>query len=304
MADRLDELDVLIAVVEAGSLRGAAARLRRSPAAVTRAVAQLEDRLQRRLLDRTTRRLSVTQAGHDAYAAALKMSEAWRALAAVPLDQPVRGLVRITAPVVLGQMVVAPALDAFLAKWPEATGELLLNDRYLDFIEHGLDAAVRIGHLPDSSLKALRVGSVRWVTLASPAYLAANGMPRTPGELSDHATIAESVRAGRPAWTYAATSAAGGRVETVALAPRLMSDDIVVQLQAARAGHGIVRVLTYHAAADLRSGALVRILRGYEPDDLPVQVVTAAGRHADQRARAIAEHLVAHLRSVFSGDLR
>ena len=303
MADRLDELEVLIAVVEAGSLRGASARLRRSPAAVTRAIAQLEDRLQRRLLDRTTRRLSVTEAGREAYDAALRMSEAWRALAAVPLDQPVRGLVRITAPVVLGQIFVAPALEAFLSKWPEASGELLLNDRYLDFIEHGLDAAVRIGHLPDSSLKAQRVGAVRWVTLASPGYLAANGVPATPAALSEHATIAESSRAGRPAWTYAA-SAAGNKAETVALTPRLMSDDIVVQLQAARAGHGIVRVLTYHAAADLGSGALVRLLRDFEPDDLPVQVVTAAGRHADQRARAIAEHLVAHLRAAFATKLR
>lgn len=296
MSDRLDELDVLIAVVEAGSLRAAALRLRRSPAAVTRAIAALEDRLQRRLLDRTTRRLAVTEAGRAAYEAGLGMSEAWRSLASVPPDQPVRGLVRITAPVMLGQLYVAPALDAFLSKWPEATGELLLDDLHLDFIEYGLDAAVRLGHLADSSLKAQRVGGVRWVTVASPAYLSERGVPAAPSDLAGHATITESARSGRPSWTYAPRAAAGGRGETIALAPRLMSNDIQVQLGAARAGRGIARVLTYHAAADLASGTLVRILRDREPDDIPVQVVTSGGRYADQRSRAIADHLVASLR--------
>ena len=290
--DRLDELDILVAVVETGSLRGAAARLRRSGSAVTRAIATLEDRLGRRLLDRTTRRLSVTEAGHEAYSAAREMLATWKALAAQDKGAPVRGLVRLTAPVMFGQLFVAPAVDLFLQRWPEASAEMLLDDHYLDFIEHGLDAAVRLGNLPDSTLRAARVGAVRWVTVASPTYLAEHGIPQSPRDLASHVTIAESARSGRPNWSFARR----GQSETVMLEPRILSNDIQVQLAAARAGRGIARVLNYHAAADFKAGTLMRMLKGFEAAEIPVQVVSTGGRHVDGKTRAIVDHLVDTLR--------
>ncbi|MCR4268515.1 LysR family transcriptional regulator [Nitratireductor sp. ZSWI3] len=298
MSDRIDELDVFIAVVESGSLRAAAARLRRSPASVTRALAQLEDRLSRRLVDRTTRRLAVTEAGRAAYEAAIGMTAAWRALAAAPPAAPLRGLVRLTAPVLFGRRYVAPALDAFLLEWPAVTAELLLDDRHLDFIEHGLDVAIRLGALPDSSLRAQRVGGVRWIVVASPAYLAERGVPQKPQDLGGHAIIAESPRAGRPAWSFPA----GGRSETLAVEPRLLSNDIEVQIEAARNGRGMARVLSYQAADDLRSGALVRVLQRFEGDDIPVHLVTVGGRYRSNKTRAIANHLADHLRRVLAAQ--
>lgn len=290
--DRLDELEIFVAVVETGSLRGAAQRLRRSGSAVTRAVASLEDRLSRRLLDRTTRRLSVTEAGQEAYVAAQALAAGWKALAMTPLTAPVRGLVRLTAPVMFGQLFVAPAVESFLDTWPQVSADLVLADQYLDFIEHGLDAAVRLGTLPDSSLMAQRVGGVRWVTVASPHYLAERGIPQSPQELDQHASIVERPRGGRPAWTFGA----GERSLTVALTPRIVSNDIVVQLQAARAGHGIARVLTYQAAADLKAGRLIRVLKPFEGEDIPVQVVWSGGRHVDGKTRALVDHLIETLR--------
>lgn len=290
--DRLDELEIFVAVVETGCLRGAGLRLRRSGSTVTRAVASLEARLSRRPLDRTTRRLAVTAAGKETYEAALGLISGWKDLATVPLSAPVRGLVRVTAPVVFGRLFVAPAIGGFLTRWPEAAIDLQLDDDYLDLVEHGLDAAVRLGRLPDSSLVAQRVGAVRWLLLASPRYLAEHGFLNSPADLADHATIAEPARSGRPSWSFAR----GKETQTVALAPRIQSNDITVQLQAARDGHGITRALTYHAAAHLRDGTLVRILRNFEPEEIPVQVVSSGGRRKDGKTRAIVEHLVSHLR--------
>ena len=291
--DRLDELDVLIAVVETGSLRQAALRLRRSPAAITRALAQLEDRLSRRLVQRTTRRVAITAAGQAAYDDALRLTRLWRDLAAQPLAAPVRGLVRVTAPTVFGQRYVGAAMESFLERWPEASAEILLDDRYLDFIEHGLDVAVRLGRLPDSSLRARAVGAVRWVVVASPLYLVERGQPARPEAIADHDIIAESARAGAPAWSFS------GPVH-VPVRPRLMSNDIDIQLQAARAGRGLARFLSYQVAPDLAEGNVIRVLREFEPEDIPVHVVTEGSRHADGKVQAVADHLVDHLRPILA----
>jgi DNA-binding transcriptional LysR family regulator len=291
--DRLDELDVLIAVVETGSLRQAALRLRRSPAAITRALAQLEDRLSRRLVQRTTRRVAITAAGQAAYDEALRLTRLWRDLAAQPLAAPVRGLVRVTAPTVFGQRYIGAAMEGLLERWPEASAEILLDDRYLDFIEQGLDAAVRLGRLPDSSLRARAVGAVRWVVVASPLYLVERGQPTRPEAIADHDIIAESARSGAPVWSFS------GAVH-VPVKPRLMSNDIDIQLQAARAGRGLARFLSYQVAPDLAEGNLIRVLREFEPEDIPVHVVTEGSRHADGKVQAVADHLVDHLRPILA----
>lgn len=295
--DRLSELENLVAVVNAGSLRQAAARLRKSPASVTRALADLEARLGVTLVDRTTRRIAPTEAGLQLAEEARDILERYRLLSRDADARTVRGLVRVTAPPVFGRLHVAPAIRTFLEKWPEVSAEILLNDRYLDFIEHRLDVAVRIGSLPDSGLRARRAGTVRWLTVASPDYLAREGEPRHPAELSSRPTIVESWASGPPSWRFPID----GKEQPVRLEPRLIANDIDVQLDAARAGRGIARLLSYQAAADLESGALVRVLQRYEPPGIPVHVVMAGGRHVQGKTRALADHLYNVLRERLAG---
>ena len=187
--DRLDELAVLVAVVDERSLVAAARRLRRSPPAVTRALSALEDRVGARLVERTTRRLSPTEAGRKLADESRALLNAYDHAVAEISPAPIRGLIRITAPVQFGRRHVAPVVTAFLKRFPETQVELVLHDRHLDLIEQGLDLAIRIGALSDSSLLARRIGEVRRLLVASPGYLARRGTPTKPADLTDHDTI-------------------------------------------------------------------------------------------------------------------
>lgn len=280
--DRFDELTIFVAVVDAGSLVSAARRLRRSAPAVTRALNALEGRIGLRLVERTTRRLAPTEAG-------LALADRARALiseydqALVGLSQaPVRGVLRITAPVQFGRRHVAPIVSRFLNEYPEVRVELLLNDRNQDFIEEGLDLAVRIGPLADSTLVARQVGSVRRVLVASPAYLAQRGMPQTPSDLAAHDTIFGMARSPSREWRFGPST----QGVTVRLSPRLQVNDVETQLQAARAGRGIARPLSYQVTEELASGSLVRLLRAFEPEPLPVQLVTPSRDYRAPKVRA------------------
>ena len=170
--DRLDELAIFVAIVEAGSLVGASRRLRRSPPAITRALSSLENRLGVRLVDRTTRRLAPTEAGNLFAERARTLLAGYEEVLLGASQAPIRGVLRITAPVQFGRRHVAPIVSAFLNEYPDVGVELSLNDRNLDLIEEGLDLAVRIGPLADSSLVARQVGSVRRVVVASPSIAA------------------------------------------------------------------------------------------------------------------------------------
>jgi len=187
--DRLDELAIFVAIVEAGSLIGASRRLRRSPPVVTRALRALEDRIAVRLVERTTRRLAPTEAGNALAQRARALLADYDAALDGVAQAPVRGVLRITAPVQFGRRHVAPVVSVFLNEYPDVQVELTLNDRNLDLIEERLDVAVRIGALADSALVARQVGSVRRVVVASPEYLARRGEPRTPSDLATHETI-------------------------------------------------------------------------------------------------------------------
>src|SRR3954447_2924144 len=173
--DRLQELAVLVAVVDHGSLAAAARRLRRSPPAVTRALAALEDRVGARLIERSTRRLAVTEVGRAFAEQARSLLNAYDMAVGGITTTPLRGLLRVTAPLQFGRRHMAPLVTEFLDKYREIRLELILNDRNLDLIEEGIDVAVRIGALADSSLVARRVGEVRRILVASPAYLARRG---------------------------------------------------------------------------------------------------------------------------------
>lgn len=280
--DRLDELTSFVAIIESGSLVAASRRLKRSPPAVTRALGALEDRIGLRLVERTTRRLAPTEAG-------TALAERARALLA-DYDQalsgasqaPVRGVLRITAPVQFGRRHVFPIVSAFLNEYPDVRVELSLNDRNLDFIEEGLDLAVRIGPLVDSSLVARPVGSVRRVVVASPAYLARRGVPRTPSDLATHDTIFGMARSSAREWRFGPLQRGAG----VRLSPRLLVDDVETQLQAAQSGRGIARALSYQVTDQLSTGTLVRLLQEFEPEPLPVQLVTSSRSHLAPKVRA------------------
>ena len=224
--DRLDEFAIFVRIVEEGSLVRAAQRLRRSAPAVTRALAALEDRLGVRLIDRTTRRLAPTEAGRALYERARGVVESYEAATAGAREAPVRGLLRIAAPVQFGRRHVAPLAARFLDSHESVEIELLLNDRNVDLIEEGIDVAVRIGALADSSLVARPVGHVRRQWVASPAYLTRQGTPKVPADLAKHEALLGTSR-GAMEWTF------GGRRRGAPphLAGRLRVDDIETRLR-------------------------------------------------------------------------
>lgn len=298
--DRLDELAVLVAVIDHGSLVAAARRLRRSPPAVTRVLAALERRVGARLIERSTRQLSPTEAGRALAESSRALLGAYDAAVAGASSAPVRGLVRVTAPLQFGRRHVVPLVATFLERFPETQAELVLHDRHLDLIEEGLDVAVRIGTLSDSSLLARQVGQVRRVLVASPDYLARRGIPKRPEELARHDTIFGTGTQGLLEWRFRG----GGRSAVVRLVPRLLVNEVEAQLVAARAGLGIARLLSYQVADDLAAGTLVRLLQGFEPPALPVQLIAISRVHMPPKVRAFLDFAAARLArlSVIHGE--
>jgi DNA-binding transcriptional LysR family regulator len=292
--DRLEELATFVAVVEAGSLVAASRRLQRSPPAVTRALSALEDRMGVRLVERTTRRLSPTEAGIALADRARTLLADYERVLAGSSQAQVQGLLRITAPVQFGRRHVAPIVSAFLNAYPDVRVELRLNDLNLDLIDEGLDLAVRIGPLADSSLVARPVGSVRRVVVASPAYLAQRGVPLAPADLAAHDTIFGLARSTAREWRFGPSQ----RGAVVRLTPRLLVDDVDAQLQAARAGRGIARPLSYQVTEELADGTLLRLLQDFEPDPLPVHLVTLSRSYMAPKVRAFLELAVTTFRDV------
>jgi DNA-binding transcriptional LysR family regulator len=276
--DRLQELAVLVAVIDHGSLAAAARRLRRSAPAVTRALAALEHRIGARLVERSTRRLSVTEAGRAfgerARALLNEYDVAFNRLA----DTPLSGLLRVTAPLQFGRRHVAPLVIGFLESFREMQVELILNDRNLDLIEEGIDVAVRIGPLANSSLIAKRVGEVRRVLVASPAYLAKRGTPKKPADLAAHDTILGVARSEPSEWRFGSPK----RTTIVRLSPRLFVNETEARLVAVRAGQGITRLLSYQVSEELEAGSLIRLI-SCATSSLPPYQSILSRRAADRR---------------------
>ncbi len=296
--DRLDELATFLAILDTGSLTAAGRRLRRSPPAVTRSLAGLEQRLGLRLLERTTRRLKPTDAGRRLAEQARGLLAGYDALVAEAAGAAAApsGLLRVTAPVVFGRKHVAPIVGGFLGLFPAVRVELVLSDRNLDLVEESLDVAIRIGRLANSALMVRQVGAVRRVLVASPAYLAARGTPRRVEDLAAHDTILVASRPAPPEWRF---RGGGGRRERVArLAPRLIANDIEVALTVARVGGGIASALSYQVAEDVASGSLVRLLAAHKPPPLPVQLVMPNTRYRAPRVRAFLDYAASALGAV------
>lgn len=297
--DRLDALSVFVAVAEQESFVRAARRLGRSPAAVSRAVAALEERLGTRLLQRTTRAVSLTDAGRRHYErcrALLAEFEAIEAAATRERDEP-QGLLAITAPFIFGRLHVLPVATEFLRAYPHVTMRFFFFDRYVSLVDEGMDLGVRIGPLEDSSLRATKVGSVTRGLYASPDYLERCGTPKSPSELSRHdCIVVAGPAAGQQVWSFGQK----GARRAVTVSPRLSVTSIEASIDAALSGVGIARLLSYQTESLIREGRLTRILAAQEPEELPIHVVQPAGRHVPAKSRVFAERLVPALRAKFA----
>lgn len=289
--DRIEELAIFVAIVDAGSLAGAARRLRKSRPAVTRALAGLEERVGAQLIARTTRRLTPNDAGRALAATARRLLADYEAALGVAAAEPVSGLLRITAPLSFGRRHVTPLVSEFLDRYPQVQVELVLADRNLDLIDEDLQLAIRIGPLPNSGLLMRKVGEVRRILVAAPSYLASCPPLRRPADIAAHETIASVAANQTLTWRFGGQRSGSA----VVLTPRLIVNEIESVLIAARAGRGLARVLSYQAAEDLAAGTLVRLLPDFEPPPLPVQLLVPGGRQPSPRVRAFIDHAVARL---------
>jgi DNA-binding transcriptional LysR family regulator len=271
MVDRFESMSILVAVVEAGSFSAAARQLKIPLATVSRKVGDLESHLKTRLLHRSTRQLSLTEAGQSYVAACRRIieevGEAERA-ASGEYAAP-KGELVITAPIVFGRLHLLPVVADFLKAYPHIDVRMMLTDRVVPLLEEQVDVALRIGELPDSNFVAARIGTVRRVVCASPAYFAEHGTPTTPLELASHACITFEQMTSRQVWSFTS-----GKSEiTVPVHSRLAVSMAEAAIDAAVAGVGITRVVSYQMASALRAGALKIVLAPFEPAPWPVSLV-------------------------------
>lgn len=296
--DRLDAMAAFVVVVDEGSLAAAARRLGYSPAAVTRAIASLEDRLGAQLLHRTTRALRLTSLGETYLTTCRQVLDELQRVelgAAADQDTP-RGLLTLTAPVLFGRLRIRPVLDRFLDTNPAVQARLVLLDRVVNLVDEGIDVAVRFAHLPDSSMVATHLGEVRRVLCASPAYIERHGVPHTPSELSSHACIMSNEAAAEP-WSFAHDTGRRRGLQTALIHPRLIVNAAAAAIDSALDGHGVTRVMSYQVASDVVAGRLVLLLVDYVPPPIPVHFVMQADRSMTAKLRAFIDFAAPLLRT-------
>lgn len=293
--DRLEAMTILVTVVEAGSFTAAGRRLGIPLPTVSRKLAELEAHLGgTRLLTRSTRRLSLTEAGAD-YVAACKrileeIDDADRRASGeyvVP-----KGELVLAAPIVFGRLHVVPVVSAFLATYAEIDVKLLLSDRNAQLMDDHIDLALRIGALPDSAMIALRLGTVRWIVCASPAYLAAHGRPETPADLAQLPCVTFGFADAATPWIFALE----GGVRSVTVRSRLSVNTAEAALDAAAEGVGLTRVLSYQAARAISDGSLEPVLKAFEPEPLPVSLIHVPQRMLPLKTRSFIDFAVPRLR--------
>jgi DNA-binding transcriptional LysR family regulator len=292
--DHLQRMRTFVAVADSGGFaRGARQREVSAPAA-TRAVAALERHLGTVLLQRTTRSLRLTEAGHSFLADARRiladLDAAEAAITGLRL-QP-HGQLAVTAPTVFGRRHIAPLLMDFLDQHPQVTARAVFADRLVHLVEEGFDVALRIASLPDSGLTAVPVGSLRRVVVASPAYLKRHGLPRTPADLAQHTGIGFAIEGqDRASWAF-------GRGRVVAPVERLVVNNNDVKVAAALAGQGLTRALAYQVVDEVRDGRLRVVLQAHEPPPVPVHLVYPAGRAASAKVRSFVAFATERLRAL------
>ncbi|TXG93342.1 MAG: LysR family transcriptional regulator [Rhodocyclaceae bacterium] len=293
--DRFHLMAVFVAVAEEKSFAAAARRLRMSPPAVTRAVGSLEERLGVRLLTRTTRLVRPTDAGlrylEDARRILLDADEADEAAAGI--NATPRGHLAVTAPVLFGKIYVTPVITDYLQTFADTTVTSLFVDRVVNLVDEGLDVGIRIGALPDSTLRAIRVGQVRRVVCASPEYLKRYGTPKTPADLARHTLIAATAVSAGAEWSFAK----GKEKLSVRVDPRLRVNTNDGALEAAKNGFGLTRLISYQVANEVAAGTLRTVLTGYEEVALPVHVIHREGRLGSVKVRSFVDLAVDRLRA-------
>lgn len=293
--DKLHLINVFVAVVDAGGLAGASRHLAISPSAVTRAVNELERQLGVRLLTRSTRVVRVTDAGaryaEDCRRVLAELAEA-DAAASGTHGAP-RGRLSLTAPALFGARFVMPIVTEYLARYPEVTASCWFVDQVVNLLDEGLDVAVRIGELENSSLQATRVGFVRRVVCASPAYVERSGMPESLDDLQRHCIVSAASVVPPRAWQFNQD----GVARVVDMTPRLVTSTNDSARQAAVDGFGLTRLLSYQVADAMAAGQLVTVLERFEPPPLPVHLLHREGRYASKKARAFLDLAIERLRA-------
>jgi DNA-binding transcriptional LysR family regulator len=288
--DRIDAMQAFVAVADLQGFAPAARKLGLSPSGVTRLIAALEDRLGARLLQRTTRQVTLTDVG------ARYLERARRILADVEEAEGAAegertrpsGRLVVSAPVGFGRLHVSPVMSAYLKRYPEVSAELRLADRMINLVEDGVDLAVRIGHLPDSTLVARHVGEMRRIVVASAGYLGARGEPKTPQALASHATIQFGATTASPDWRFAED----GREVGVALAPRFITNSSDAAIQYAEQDGGLTQVMAYQAADAIKAGRLGTILAKFEVPPLPIHIVYPTSRLLSAKVRAFIDLVI------------
>jgi len=293
--DRFQLMSVFVAVAEEQGFAAAARRLSMSAPAVTRCIAALEEHLGVKLLQRTTRYVRVTEAGmrylEDAKRILQDLEVADNNAAGV--NAAPKGRLNLTAPVMFGRQYVMPGVVDYLNQYPDTEVSVMFVDRVVNLIEEGMDVGIRIGRLPDSSMRALQVGTIHIVLCASPEYLHTHGMPRDPEDLKQHRMIAS--RAGNRVTDLRFRSK--NRDRQIPIKARLNTNTNDAAIEAALRSYGITRLLSYQIADHLAEGTLKTILEDWQPEPLPIHILHREGRHVASRVRTFVDLMAERLRA-------
>jgi len=281
--DRIEAMQAFVAVADLQGFAPAARKLGLSPSGVTRLIAALEQRLGARLLQRTTRSVTLTDIGTRYLERARRILADVEEAEGSAQDERTRpsGRLVVSAPVGFGRLHVSPVMSAYLKRYPEVSAELRLADRMVNLVEDGIDLAVRIGHLADSSLVARHVGEMRRIVVASSGYLKQRGEPNTPEAVASHETIQFGAMTASPDWRFVED----GREIRVACAPRFTTNSADAAIQYAEQGGGLTRVLAYQAADAIKGGRLRVVLAQFEQPPLPIHIVYPTSRLLSAKVR-------------------
>lgn len=291
--DHFQLMSTFVAVAEEEGFAPASRRLNMSPPTVTRAIAQLEKHLTVKLFNRTTRYVRVTDAG------ARYLEDCKRILAevqladeaAVGINATPQGNISITAPVLFGQQFVLPSINKYLKTFPETTADTVFVDRVVNLLEEGFDVGVRIGELADSSMRARKVGTVRLILIASPDYIKKHGLPKSHQELASHTLIAAKSGSLNPDWQFLINN----QKQAVKIKPRLTVTTNQAAINAAKAGLGIARVVSYQVAQELKNNQLKVLLESIELPAMPINIVHRSDRLSSAKVRSFIDLLADEL---------
>jgi DNA-binding transcriptional LysR family regulator len=295
--DQLAAMATFVRVVEAGSLSSAARSLPSSLTSVSRQISALEERFGTRLLLRTTRHLALTEDGRILYERAKTILGELKEVEATlsrGRHEP-SGRIRVSAPTLIGRLLIAPLLAEFLRRYPSLTVELLLIDRAVNMVEEDIQLALRVGHLPDSQLVARKLGDLRMIVCASPIYLERRGVPQVPSDLSRHDCLVFSDTPGVAEWRFKEGAKTERRIRVTS---RLWVNSLDALVSAAKEGAGIVRVPSWQVEADIAAGDLHRILLDCEPSPTPLHLLFQPSRLASPKVRVFVDYLLERWRTI------